>query len=75
MKNKVIVTVAALVGLLLALGLIGLSSSSEFGVYEGLVSEIQSFIGGLYPVNVIPDDELTIVPFEITPEDNLGAVY
>jgi len=75
MKNKVIVTVAVLVVLVLAWRSF-VPQSPESVSYDELDSEIQGLLDDLDSLDVEPDDELTIEPFELDPEnEDLGGVY
>ena len=76
MKNKVIVTVAVIVVLVLAWRSFGPSSPEDSVDYEELDSEIQGLLDDLGSLDVEPDDELTIEPFELDPEnEDIGGVY
>jgi len=76
MKNKVIVTVAFIVVLVLAWRSLGSSSPNDSVDYEELDSEIQGLLDDLGSLDVEPDDELTIEPFELDPKnEDIGGVY
>ena len=75
MKNKVIVTVAVLIVLVVAWRAFTPQSPESVG-YDELDSEIQGFLEDLDSLDVEPDDELTIEPFELDPEnEDMGGVY